>query len=56
MRVVATMRWEGGDEECETDAVEWWTDGGRTVMRVRIADTRVMTGAVWLPLEEVRRR
>jgi hypothetical protein len=55
--VTATLRWETGEEERDTVAVEWWTsahDG--SVVRVQISDSRVMTGAVWLPAEDVRRR
>lgn len=54
--VIATLRWATGEEEYPTHAVEWWTASGRTVVRVQIADARVITGAVWLPLEDVRRR
>jgi len=50
--VTVRLRWETGVELYDTDAVEWC--GG--VIRVRIADLRVMTGAVWLPVEDVRRR
>lgn len=50
--VVAAMRWATGVELCDTVAVEWT----RTVVRVRVVDLRVMTGAVWLPAHDVRRR
>jgi hypothetical protein len=55
--VTVTLRWETGEEERDTIAVEWWTterDGA--VVRVQISDSRVMTGAVWLPAGDVRRR
>lgn len=54
--VTVTLRWASGDEQLNTVAVEWWRAGGRDVARVRIADRRVMTGAVWLPADDVRRR
>lgn len=54
--VTVTLRWESGDERLDTVALEWWRDRGEAVVRVRIADPRVMTGAVWLPAEDVRRR
>jgi len=54
--VTATLRWATGDEQLDTHAVEWWTASGRTVVRVQIADPRVITGAVWLPVEDVQRR
>lgn len=50
--VTVRLRWETGIELYDTVAVEWC--GG--VIRVRIADLRVMTGAVWVPVEDVRRR
>lgn len=50
--VTVRLRWETGVELYDTVAVEW--SGG--VIRVRIADLRVMTGAVWVPVEDVRRR
>lgn len=50
--VTVTLRWVTGAEEINTVALEWT----RTVVRVRIADLRVMTGAVWLPAEDVRRQ
>lgn len=50
--VTATLRWETGDEELDTLALEWTT----ALVRVRIADLRCMTGAVWLPASDVRRR
>lgn len=50
--VTVRLRWETGVELLDTVAVEW--RGG--VIRVRIADLRVMTGAVWVPVEDVRRR
>lgn len=49
--VVVTLHWETGNEELETVAVEW----DRHLVRVRIADARVMVGAVWVPVEDVRR-
>lgn len=55
--VTATLRWETGEEQLDTMALEWWTterDGA--VVRVRISDSRVMTGAVWVPAADVRRR
>ncbi|NKY08968.1 hypothetical protein [Cellulomonas hominis] len=54
--VTVTLRWETGDEQLDTEAVEWWTTGGETVVRVKMADLRVMTGAVWLPAADVHRR
>jgi hypothetical protein len=50
--VTVRLRWETGIELYDTFVVEWW---GAEV-RVRIADLRVITGAVWLPAEDVRRR
>lgn len=50
--VTATLHWETGTEQLDTLAVEW----DRHLVRVRISDARVMTGAVWLPVEDVRRR
>lgn len=50
--VVAVLRWATGTELCQTVAVEWT----RTVVRVRVVDLRVMTGAVWLPARDVHRR
>ncbi|RMI13031.1 hypothetical protein [Cellulomonas triticagri] len=52
--VVVTLRWETGDEEVETIALEWWTTRAGSVVRVRVADQRIPTGAVWLPVEDVR--
>ena len=54
--VTVTLRWETGDEHFDTVAVEWWGAGTDAVVRVRIGDLRVMTGAVWLPAADVRRR
>lgn len=53
--VTATLRWATGDEQLDTVAVEWWGSGADAVVRVRIGDLRVMTGAVWVPAEDVRR-
>ena len=50
--VTVTLHWETGTEQLDTLAVERWGH----VMRVRIADQRVMTGAIWLPVNDVRRR
>lgn len=50
--VTVTLHWETGTEMLDTVAVEW----DRHLIRVRIADARVMTGAVWVPVEDVRRR
>lgn len=50
--VTVTLRWETGDEQLETIALEWT----QRAVRVRIADPRVMTGAIWLPAGDVRRR
>ena len=50
--VAVTLRWETGNEELETVALEW----DRRLVRVRIADLRVITGAVWVPAGDVRRR
>ena len=62
--VAVTLRWETGDEQLDTIALEWWRpafksegDGlNRPLVRVRLIDPRVMTGAVWVPAEDVRRR
>lgn len=54
--MTVTLRWETGTEQLDTLAVEWWGAGDRAVVRVRIADSRVMTGAVWVPAIDVRRR
>lgn len=50
--VTVTLRWATGPERLDTVAVEWTA----TLVRVRIVDLRVMTGAVWLPAADVRRR
>lgn len=50
--VTVVLHWETGTEQLDTYAVEWWGH----VIRVRITDQRVMTGAIWLPVEDVRRR
>ena len=50
--VTVTLRWATGVEVLDTVALEWT----RTVVRVRIADVRVMTGAVWVPAQDVRRQ
>jgi hypothetical protein len=52
IQVTVALRWETGIEFLDTVAVEW----DRHLIRVRISDLRVMTGAVWLPVEDVRRR
>lgn len=50
-----TLRWETGIEQLDTVALEWWRPKDLTgrllgpLVRVRIADPRVMTGAVWVP-------
>ena len=54
--VTVTLRWETGEEELDTLAVEWQGSGDRAVVRVQIADARVITGAVWVPAADVRRR
>lgn len=54
--VTVTLRWETGTEQLDTEALEWWGRGPDGVVRVRIADRRVMTGAVWVPTRDVRRR
>ncbi len=54
--VTVTLRWATGTEQLDTVAVEWWHADGHDVVRVRIADRRVMTGAVWVPAEDVQRR
>ena len=55
--VVATPRWATGPEETDTLALEWWRAlHSGPVVRVRVIDLRVMTGAVWLPAADVRRR
>ena len=58
------MRWATGTERLDTIALEWWRPGfksegdglNRALVRVRVDDPRVMTGAVWVPAEDVRRR
>lgn len=50
--VCARLRWATGDEVVQTVALEWT----RTVVRVRVADLRVMTGAVWIPAGDVARQ
>jgi hypothetical protein len=50
--VVATLWWATGTEQLDTLALEWT----RTIVRIRITDLRVMTGAVWIPAGDVRRR
>lgn len=50
--VTVTLRWATGDEQLDTVALEWTP----RLVRVRISDMRVMTGAVWVPVEDVRRR
>jgi hypothetical protein len=50
--VTVKLHWETGTEQLDTWAVEW----DRHLIRVRISDARVITGAVWLPVEDVRRR
>lgn len=55
--VTVTLRWETGDEEVDTVALEWWTtERSGPVVRVRVADPRILTGAVWVPAGDVRRR
>ena len=62
--VTVTLRWEDGNEQLDTIALEWWRPGfksrgddlNRPLVRVRLIDPRVMTGAVWVPAEDVRRR
>lgn len=50
--VTVALHWETGTEHLDTVALEW----DRHLIRVRISDARVMTGAVWVPVEDVRRR
>lgn len=50
--VTATLRWATGDARVDTIALEWTA----RLVRVRIADHRCMTGAVWLPASDVSRR
>lgn len=50
--VSVVMRWATGDELLDTLALEWT----RILVRVRVIDLRVMTGAVWLPACDVVRR
>jgi hypothetical protein len=50
--VTAVLRWATDDEMLDTVALEWTS----LLVRVRIVDLRVMTGAVWLPARDVRRR
>lgn len=62
--VTVTLRWEDGDEQLDTVALEWTSvrsdskrpDSPTSLVRVRLIDPRVMTGAVWVPAEDVRRR
>lgn len=50
--VTVTMRWPTGDEHLDTLALEWT----RTLVRIRVTDLRCLTGAVWVPARDVRRR
>jgi hypothetical protein len=50
--VTVTLRWATGTERLDTLALEWTA----TLVRVRIVDLRVMTGAVWVPASDVCRR
>ncbi len=50
--VRAILRWVTGAERVDTLALEWT----RILVRVRVVDHRVMTGAVWIPAGDVRRR
>jgi hypothetical protein len=50
--VTAGLHWEAGTETPETVALEWTL----TLVRIRILDLRVMTGAVWIPAGDVHRR
>jgi hypothetical protein len=56
--VVVTLRWATGDEVAEALAVEWWTRGAIVpLVRVRLrGEKRLMTGCVWVPAGDVRRR
>lgn len=54
--VTVTLWWETGDERLDTVAVEWWGTGPDAVVRLRIGNLRVMTGAVSLSIADVRRR
>ena len=54
--VTVTLRWATGDEQLDTLAVEWWGAGAGALVRVKLSDLRVMTGAVWVPAADVRRR
>ncbi len=55
--VIATLRWVTGPEDTDTLALEWWRAvPSGPVVRVRVIDLRLMTGAVWLPAADVRRR
>lgn len=44
------LLWATGAEKLDAVALEW----RRTLVRVRIADLWAMTGAVWLPAQDVR--
>ena len=50
--VTAILRWVTGAETVDTLALEWT----RMLVRVRLVDHRVMTGAVWVPAGDVRCR
>lgn len=55
--VTVTMRWATGAEQDDALAVEWCGTGADAVVRVRLREEkRVMTGCVWLPASDVRRR
>lgn len=53
--VTVALHWETGTEYHDTVALEWWGRGPDAVVRVRMYDQRVMTGAVWVPAKDVRR-
>jgi hypothetical protein len=50
--VTVVLRWATGPEPVDTLALDWT----RMLARVRVIDLRVMTGAVWLPVRDVRHR
>jgi hypothetical protein len=50
--VTVVLRWATGPELFDTLALEWT----RALVRVRVIDLRVMTGAVWVPVGDVRWR
>lgn len=50
------LRWDTGVEQVDTVELERWERRAGTLVRVRVWDPRVMTGAVWLSAHDVRPR